>query len=87
MYQVFARPVRDLRNNYAELARIAKEHNTVIITNNGREETALISVEDFHLCQEYLYKRHIQKKLAEVEAVAGKPETWLDEEAFWEAVE
>ncbi len=86
MYNVYARPVRDLRNNYAELAGIVREHNPVIITNNGREETALISVEDFHLCQEFLYTRYIQRKLAEVEAIKDNPDTWMDEGEFWKAV-
>ena len=87
MYNIYARPVRDLRNNYSELAGIAKEHNHIIITNNGRDETVLMSVEDYHLCQEYLYKRYVREKLEEVEAVADQPTTWLSEDEFWKAVE
>ena len=87
MYNIFARPVRDLRNNYSELAGMVKEHNHVIITNNGREEAVLMGVEDYHLCQEYLYKRYVREKLAEVEAVEDQVATWLDEDEFWKAVE
>ena len=87
MYNIYARPVRDLRNNYSELVGITKEHNHIIITNNGRDETVLMSIEDYHLCQEYLYKRYVREKLAEVENVADQATTWLDEDEFWKAVE
>ena len=33
MMQTFVRPSRDLRNHYAEISGIIKEHNHVIITN------------------------------------------------------
>ena len=36
MMQTFVRPSRDLRNHYAEISGIIKEHNHVIITNQGR---------------------------------------------------
>lgn len=87
MHNTYARPVRDLRNKYSELAEITKDHNHIIITNNGREETVLIGVEDYHLYQDYLYERYVREKLAEVEAVAAKPGTWLEEDNFWKAVE
>ena len=87
MYKTYARPVRDLRNKYSELADMAKLHNHIIIINNGREETVLIGVEDYLLYQDYLYERYVREKLAEVEIVAGKIDTWLDENDFWKAVE
>ena len=46
-----------------------------------------MGVEDYHLCQEYLYKRYVREKLAEVEAVEDQAATWLDEDEFWKAVE
>ena len=52
------------------------------ITNNSREETVLISVEDYHLYQDYLYERYAREKLAEAETVASQDDTWLDEEDF-----
>lgn len=87
MYNTYARPVRDLRNNYAELAKLTKAHNHIIITNNGREETVLIGVEDYHRYQAYLYERYVQEKLSQVETDADKAGTWLDEDEFWQAVE
>ena len=87
MYNTYARPVRDLRNKYSELADMTKSHNHIIITNNGREETVLIGVEDYHMYQDYLYERYVREKLAEVETVAGKSDTWLDEDDFWNVVE
>ncbi len=44
------RPVRDLRNNYPEIAALIKEHNPVFITNNGRGEAVIINIE----CKETL---------------------------------
>ena len=63
MYNIHARPVRDLRNNYAELAKMTKEHQHIIVTNNGKDETVLMSIEDYNLCREFLYSRYILKQL------------------------
>ena len=41
MLQTYVRPSRDLRNNYAEIARLVKENNQVIITNQARGESGL----------------------------------------------
>ena len=87
VYNTYARSVRDLRNKYSELADMTKSHNHIIITNNGSEETVLISVEDYHLCQDYLHECYVREKLSEVGTVAGKADTWLDEEDLWKAVE
>ena len=38
MMQTFVRPSRDLRNHYAELSEMLKDHNHVIITNHGRDD-------------------------------------------------
>ena len=45
MMQTFVRPSRDLRNHYAELSEMLKDHNHVIITNHGRGESVLINIE------------------------------------------
>ena len=47
MMQTFVRPSRDLRNHYAELSEMLKDHNHVIITNHGRGESVLINIEDY----------------------------------------
>ena len=64
------RPVRDLRNNYAELAGIIEKHDPVFITNNGRGEAVLINIEDYAGYEEYLFNKYILKKLEEAEGSA-----------------
>jgi prevent-host-death family protein len=46
MMNTHVRPIRDLRNNYPELADIIKHRDHVIITNNGESEYVLISFEE-----------------------------------------
>ena len=38
MITTYVKAVRDLRNNYLEVASIIKNRNHVIITNNGKSE-------------------------------------------------
>ena len=47
MMQTFVRPSRDLRNHYAEISEMLKDHDHVIITNHGRGESVLINIEDY----------------------------------------
>ena len=78
MYNTHARSVRELRNNYPELARLANNHNQVIITNNGRAEAVLLGIEDFHAYEEFLHARHVAEMLKEAETQAAAPNTqWL----------
>ena len=44
--EISIRPSKDLRTNYAQLSALAHEH-PVAITVNGRENTVLVSHEDF----------------------------------------
>ena len=82
------RPVRDIRNNYAELDRIVNDHDHMIITNNGRGTSVLIGIEEYSLYEEFLHKLYIKQKLDEAEASAADPDTvWLSEEEFWESVD
>jgi len=84
MQSVHVRPVRDLRNNYPELANIIKNHDQVIITNNGRGESVLINIEDYSAFEEYTHRRYVAEKLAEAEALATDPETKrYSHEEFW----
>lgn len=55
------RPSKDLRNNYAQISALAKE-NPVAITVNGREDTVVLSHEQFVERQNYISK--IEAKLA-----------------------
>jgi prevent-host-death family protein len=44
------RPVRDLRNNYSELAQLIHESGEPIhITNNGRDDTVLMSEQSYEM--------------------------------------
>jgi len=84
MYNTFARPSRDLRNNYADVIRSVKEHNQVLITNNGKGEAVLINVDDYADYEEYLHVRYAKEKLEEAEARAANPSTkWLTHEEFF----
>ena len=87
MYRTSVRPVRDLRNNYPDLAESVRQNNHVIITNNGKSESVLISFEEFEKYEEYIHMRYVEQKLAEAEAIATNPKTtWLSHEDFWTKV-
>jgi prevent-host-death family protein len=66
MFNTFVKAVRDLRNNYPELARIIKDHNQVIITNNGKSEAVLISYDDYQKYEEFLHIRYFKENADEV---------------------
>lgn len=55
------RPSKDLRNNYSQISLLAKQ-NPVAITVNGREDTVVLSHEDF-VCREN-YISEIEARLA-----------------------
>ena len=84
MFNAHVRPVRDLRNSYPELAEIVKNHDQVIITNNGRGESVLINIDEYAAFEEYVHKRYVAEKLAEAEAAASDPDSKrLSHEEFW----
>jgi len=76
MFSTHVKAVRDLRNNYPEIASIIKERNNVIITNNGKSEAVIIPYEDFSKYEEYLHIRYVKEKLAEAEAISDNPDEW-----------
>ena len=78
MFTTHVKAVRDLRNNYPEVAQIVKNRNHVIITNNGKSEAVLIPYEEFEMYEEYLHIRYVKEKLAEADAVADNPNNWID---------
>lgn len=69
MYETHVRPARDLRNNYPEISRLAHEHNKVIITNNGKGDTVLLSMETYQKVEQYINRQAIidELKLADQE--------------------
>jgi prevent-host-death family protein len=78
MFNTHAHSVRDLRNNYPELARLAKNHNQIIITNNGRAETVLLGIDDYRAYEDFLHERYVVQKLKEAEEQVGDSSTqWL----------
>ena len=70
MMQTFVRPSRDLRNHYAEISEMLKDHDHVIITNHGRGESVLINIEDY----------------AKYEEAADPDTQWADHESVWETL-
>ena len=88
MYKTHVRPIRDIRNNYAEIDKIVNDHDRVIITNNGRGTAALIGIDEYSQYEEFLHTLYIKQKLDEAEASANDPNTkWIDEDEFWTDVE
>jgi len=84
MLNVHVRPSRDLRNNYAELSKIVKDRDQVIITNNGRGEAVLIGIDEYAEFQEFAHHRYVQEKLTEAKKYAAQPDAvWLTDDEFW----
>ncbi len=92
MFNTHVKAVRDLRNNYPELASIIKNRDHVIITNNGKSEAVLIPYEEFSKYEEFLHIRYVKEKLAEAEAIAENPNEWMDSDELlklwdsWESI-
>ena len=55
------RPSKDIRTNYAQISALTRE-NPVAITVNGKEDTVLLSHEDFR--DQQLYISELEAKLA-----------------------
>lgn len=84
MYNTFVRPSRDLRNNYADVIRSLKEHDQIIITNNGKGEAVLINMEDYAAYEEYLHFKYVNEKLEEAEANAASSSVkWISSNEFF----
>jgi prevent-host-death family protein len=79
MRSVQARPVRDLRNRYAEIEALLENHDPVIITKNGRGAAVLLNIEDYAKIEEYQHYLYIEEKLREAESEATAPGAeWQD---------
>ena len=87
MMQTFVRPSRDLRNHYAEISEMLKDHDHVIITNHGRGESVLINIEDYAKYEEFMHQRYVAEALAKAKQQAADPDTqWADHESVWETL-
>ena len=73
MSNMQVRPVRELRNNYAEISRLLKQHDHIVITKNGVGDSVLINFEDYGAYQEYLHHRFIYKELQKSKKEADDP--------------
>jgi len=82
MFNTHVKAVRDLKNNYPEVAKIIKNRDHVIITNNGKSESVLIPYSDLEKYQEFLHVQYINEKLAEAEYLENNPENWLTVDEF-----
>jgi prevent-host-death family protein len=79
MRSIQARPVRDLRNRYAEIEALLEDHDPVIITKNGRGAAVLLNIEDYARIEEYQHYLYIEDKLREAETEAAAPDAeWQD---------
>ena len=77
MLNTKVRPSRDLRNNYADVVKTLKEHDHIIITNNGVGEAVLINIDDFAKYEEFLHHRFVYEQLQKSKEKSNKPDTTL----------
>ena len=78
MMQTFVRPSRDLRNHYAEISEMLKDHNHVIITNHGRGESVLINIEDYAKYEEFMHQRYVAEAACQGKTAGGRPQHAVD---------
>ena len=84
MKNTYARPVRDLRNNYNEIIELANAGNQVIITQNGREAAVLIGTQAYREYETFLYRQYIKQELDKAKKKAKDPSTeWISEDEYW----
>jgi len=87
MPHVQVRPSKDLRNHYREIADIAKRSNPVIITNHGRGDTVLISMDDYAKFEDFMQHRYIIDELEKAEQEAANPNTdWYTHDEVWSEI-
>ena len=72
MQKTQVRPVRDLRNRYAEIEALIENHDPVIITKNGRGAAVLMNIEDYAEIEKYLHIKYVRNKLEEAESEMQK---------------
>jgi prevent-host-death family protein len=73
MLKTHVRPSRDLRNNYADIIKTLKDHDHIIITNNGVGESVLINIDDYAKYEEFLHERFIVEELQKAKKNADDP--------------
>jgi PHD/YefM family antitoxin component YafN of YafNO toxin-antitoxin module len=84
MFNVHVKSADEIKTRYTELAGILKEHDRIIITNEGKQEAVLIGMEDYAEYEVYAHTQYVQKKLTEAESRAAKADAvWILEKDFW----
>ena len=73
MLKTHVRPSRDLRNHYSDVVKTLENHDHVIITNNGRGESVLISMEIYAEFEKFLHERYIYNELQKSKASLSDP--------------
>jgi prevent-host-death family protein len=88
MRKTSVKPARELRNNYSEIVELLQDHDQVIVTNRGKGEAVLISMEDYAEYEQYLHNRYVLESLIAAESQASDSKTkWLEHDQFWNAIE
>ena len=88
MRNTYARPVRDLRNNYNEIIELANAGNQIIITQNGREAAVVIGTQAYREYETFQYKQKIKRELSKTKESANNPNTeFISEDDFWDGFE
>ena len=88
MMNTYARPVRDLRNNYSEIIDLANAGNQIIITQNGREAAVVIGRQAYKEFEVFLHHQYIKNELAKTkERAKASDAKWLSEDEFWDDFE
>jgi len=77
MLKTHVRPARDLRNNYPDVVRTLEEHDHVIITNNGRGESVLISMDVYAEFEKFVHEQYIYNELQKSKASLYDPDVKL----------
>ena len=89
MLKTHVRPSSDLQNNYAEIVKTLADNDHVIITNNGKRESVLISMTDYAEYEKFLHEQYIYNELQKSkEAYLNDPNAKLhDAEDVFDRIE
>ena len=77
MLKTQVRPSRDLRNNYADVMKTLKQHEYVVITNQGRGDSVLIDMDNFAKYQQALHNEYIYSELQKSKVLLEDPNVKL----------
>ena len=67
MHKLHVRPERELRNNFAEISKLNKQYDAVVLTNRGKGTHVLLSFDEFSDYEEFRHNRYLMEKIKEAE--------------------